>query len=85
MKITGKGNIFQIAVPGLFVILFLAVYGCSDKPSKPAPRPAVQPAVKTVQEKNDVLKAMEAMQETVQEGYVYDKRHRRDPFVPLIV
>ncbi len=88
MRITGKRNkaVFKAAFQGVFLVACFVFYGCGpDVPTRPAPKPAVKPSAKSVQEKNDALKAMQALQEPVQGGYIYDQRHRRDPFVPLIV
>ena len=69
----------------LISVLFLS-YGCSDQPSsppvqvaqtQPAAAPASQPAVP--QPEAEVQEVPE------QTGYVYERRDRRDPFVPLIV
>jgi len=68
------------------VMIILAGYGCGDKTSsrpvkKAAPPKAVQPVpAPAVADADAALKDMAA-----HEGYIYQQRDRRDPFVPLIV
>ncbi len=68
------------------VILIMAGYGCGDKPasgpsSLQAPVKAQQPASAAASPD-----AVADPQETsAHEGYVYQHRDRRDPFVPLIM
>lgn len=70
----------------ILISVLLSSYGCSDQPASPpaqvpqtqrAAVPAAQPAVP--QPKAEELEVPEKT------GYVYDRRDRRDPFVPLIV
>jgi Tfp pilus assembly protein PilP len=67
------------------VMIILAGYGCGDKtPSKPvkkvAPPRAIQPVAPAASDTDAALQDMAA-----HEGYIYQQRDRRDPFVPLIV
>jgi Tfp pilus assembly protein PilP len=67
-------------------IIIMAVYGCGDKtPTKPvrqaAPAKAVQPVTTSAAPEADA--ALQDM--AAHEGYVYQQRDRRDPFVPLVV
>ena len=68
------------------VMIILAGYGCGDKPSsrpvkKAAPAKVVKSATApSTAEADAVQKDMAA-----HEGYIYQQRDRRDPFVPLIV
>ncbi len=59
----------------------LFAYGCGDKPPKPpvatAPKPAA--AVQPAPPQAEVAEA-----EPEQQGYIYDRRNRRDPFLALI-
>ena len=77
-----------------FVILTLAsffYYGCGgeEKVSSVArKRPVAKPVAKKAGKKTD--KALQAEEEAIraalkQEGYVYQRRGRRDPFTPLIM
>ncbi len=70
----------------VMVMMILGGYGCGDKtPARPvkkvAPPKAVQPVpAQAAAEADTALQDMAA-----HEGYVYQQRDRRDPFVPLIV
>lgn len=71
--------IFQSAV---FLVLF-SFYGCSGKPSSP---PTVAQSATNTGARNTAPQPETAIEETsVQEGYIYQQRKRRDPFIPLIV
>jgi type IV pilus assembly protein PilP len=71
----------------VMISLLFSSYGCSDQPSSPpvqvaqtlpvAAAPASQPSVAQPE-----AEALEVPEPT---GYIYDRRDRRDPFVPLIV
>jgi Tfp pilus assembly protein PilP len=68
------------------VMIILAGYGCGDKtPSRPvkkvAPPKAIQPVPAPAASDTDA--ALQDM--AAHEGYIYQQRDRRDPFVPLIV
>ncbi len=83
----GKNRVlkFQEIILPLFMIALFSFYGCSDKPQPRPVQTAVTPA-KTIEKKVEEMQAMAAIQEpAVQEGYIYDERERRDPFIPLIV
>lgn len=80
-------NIIQIKLlAAAMVMLIVAGYGCGDKkPARPVkqatPPKAVQPvATSPAPEEDAALQDMAA-----HEGYIYQQRDRRDPFVPLIV
>lgn len=73
-------------ISGLCMIALFSLSGCSDEPPGLAANKVVKPPVKNVQDNTAALKAAASIQETsVQEGYIYDRRDRRDPFIPLIV
>ncbi len=64
-----------------------SLYGCNDNTPKPLPvqTPKTQ-SVKNAVSPPAAVQTGEAVQKAPQqEGYVYDRRDRRDPFVPLIV
>jgi Tfp pilus assembly protein PilP len=79
-------NINQVKLcAAAMAILIIAGYGCGDKtPTKPvkqaAPAKAVQPVTASAAPEADAAQDMAA-----HEGYVYQQRDRRDPFVPLVV
>ena len=84
MKIWNITHIKLIA--SAMMIIMLAGYGCGDKtPSRPvkkvAPPKAIQPVAATPAASDEE----EALQDMGHEGYIYQQRDRRDPFVPLIV
>ncbi|UCD36411.1 MAG: pilus assembly protein PilP [Nitrospiraceae bacterium] len=64
------------------VLVFLS--GCSEKPAPP-PAKTVKPASTAGTAAPVPQPADEALETGEQEGYVYERRDRRDPFVPLIV
>ena len=80
-------NITHIKVlAAAMVMIILAGYGCGDKtPSSPVKKAATPKAVKPVPASAiaDTDAALKNM--AVHEGYIYQQRDRRDPFVPLIV
>ncbi len=66
------------------VLFLVSLYGCSNQPPaspvKKAPVKSVSPAAQPLAAPETVV------EETPEhEGYVYERRDRRDPFVPLIV
>ncbi len=70
----------------LLMIALFSFFGCSDKPQPRPVQTAVTPPVKAIEKKVEEMQAMAAIQEpSVHEGYIYDQRERRDPFIPLIV
>ncbi len=80
MKFTGYFFIFLTLISLLF-------YGCGGE-KKQAPAALKTPAVKKV--KKEINKVSQDEEEAIQaalkqEGYVYQRRDRRDPFTPLIV
>jgi Tfp pilus assembly protein PilP len=84
-KISGRGRIKRtekliMVSLAVAVLIFPALSGC--KKSSAPPVTAAKPAEPA---KAD-LQAETAVQETPknEQGYVYDRRDRRDPFVPLI-
>ena len=72
--------IFQSAV---FLVLF-SFYGCSSKPSSP-PATIAQNATNTGARYAAPQPETAIKETSVQEGYIYQQRERRDPFIPLIV
>jgi Tfp pilus assembly protein PilP len=76
---------FFVIFYSALIVVFFSFYGCSDKPSSP---PAIiaqtQSAAATVS--NPVIPQPESVVEetSIQKGYIYQQRDRRDPFVPLI-
>jgi Tfp pilus assembly protein PilP len=68
------------------IILVLSFYGCKDKPSAPPARtPQKQGTVNTGSQPVAAQPEAVAEEAPEQEGYVYQQRDRRDPFIPLIV
>jgi type IV pilus assembly protein PilP len=73
----------------LFAILIVAPYlffGCSNQPAPPPAR--VTPQAKSpapVPQAAAPQPSEEGMEASQQEGYIYQRRDRRDPFVPLVV
>ncbi|MDH4028374.1 MAG: pilus assembly protein PilP [Nitrospirota bacterium] len=84
MKDNGKNNqaILSMAFIALLILAVSAFYGCE---SKPKPSAAIKAA--TPVQAGDVLPATPAELQATddQQGYIYDQRGRRDPFVPLII
>ena len=65
---------------GILALLFI-VYGCGDSPPSPAKPVAVKPPAAVQPAPPSAVADEEAPE---QQGYVYDRRNRRDPFLPLI-
>ncbi len=76
-------GILKQCLGGILVLLFSA-YGCGD--SKPPVRPAanVQPAA-AQQAAQPPLAELLAEDTSTQQGYIYERKNRRDPFIPLIL
>ncbi|MDH3258952.1 MAG: pilus assembly protein PilP [Deltaproteobacteria bacterium] len=70
----------------VIIISLIPIYGCSNKPSPPpaqvAKKQAAGTAVSPTAAPGPEVVVEEAPQ---QEGYIYQQKDRRDPFVPLIV
>ncbi len=62
-----------------------AFYGCSDDSSAPPVTTAVKPVVNVIAPAVLPVEAVPEIKESEQEGYVYDRRGRRDPFSSLII
>ena len=68
------------------VMIIMAGYGCGDKtPARPvrqaSPPKTVQPAITPATPEAEAI----AQDMVAHEGYIYQQRDRRDPFIPLIV
>ncbi len=70
----------------VFIISLIAFYGCSNKPSPQSAQVAKKQSAGTAVS-TAAAPAPEAVVEEApqQEGYIYQHRDRRDPFIPLIV
>lgn len=66
------------------LILLVLFYGCKDKPAPP-PAQTQQKQVNTGSLPATTQTETVAEEASEPEGYVYQQRDRRDPFVPLIV
>ncbi len=81
----------KITLSFLIVLTLVSfLYGCGEKEkalSVARKKPAVKPVAQKAQKEVDKLQAEEeAIRAALkQEGYVYQRRGRRDPFTPLIV
>ena len=72
---------FRVTCIVVLITALFVFYGCG---SPPPPRPI--PAVKKVQKTVDVVETKTALKGTkFEDGYVYEQRNRRDPFMTLIV
>jgi Tfp pilus assembly protein PilP len=79
-------GIFSYCIGGLLVLIVTA-YGCSDTPptvrkappAKTAQQAAAQPAAQPP------LAELLADDTLMQKGYIYERKNRRDPFIPLIL
>ncbi len=68
------------------IIFALSLNGCKDQPATPpAQTPQKQGAANTDSQPAAPQPGTVAEEALEQEGYVYQQRDRRDPFVPLIV
>lgn len=68
------------------IIILSSFYGCSNKPSAPPQAAQPQSAINTAGPAAAPQPEVAAVQTAPeQEGYIYQQRDRRDPFVPLIV
>lgn len=78
------GSLSTLLLSGLIFVLF-SMYGCGNKTAAPPAQTAKPQGVITTAQA-PVPQPDSSIEETVtQEGYIYDQRDRRDPFVPLIV
>jgi Tfp pilus assembly protein PilP len=73
-------------VAAAFLMIIMTVYGCGDTTpvktvGKAVPPKAVTPSSPSVETETEAV--LQDMAE--HEGYIYQQRDRRDPFVPLIV
>ena len=78
-------GIFRYFIGGLLVLIFTA-YGCSDTPPtvrQAPPTNTAQPAA-AQQAAQPPLAELLADDTLMQKGYIYDRKDRRDPFIPLI-
>ena len=72
---------FRVTFIVVSIAALLAFYGCGSPPP-PTPAPVVQQVQKTV----DVSETETALKGTkFEDGYVYEQRNRRDPFISLLV
>jgi type IV pilus assembly protein PilP len=62
------------------------MYGCSDKPAQLPFKKAQKQNAQPVQKQAEApLSEILYDDKVLEKGYVYDRRDRRDPFVPLII
>ena len=72
---------FRVTLIAIFIAAFFAFYGCGSPPP-PKPKPVVKKVEKTV----DTSQVETALKGTkFEDGYIYEQRNRRDPFLTLIV
>lgn len=72
---------FRVKLIAVSITAVFAFYGCE---SPPPPKPT--PVVKKVQKTVDVTEAGAVLKGTkFDDGYVYEQRNRRDPFIALVV
>jgi Tfp pilus assembly protein PilP len=79
-------SLFKVIVPVLITGLF-AFYGCKGTQAPPPAAKAVKPQpIQTAGSSIQQPQAESAVEDTLPvEGYIYDQRDRRDPFIPLIL
>jgi Tfp pilus assembly protein PilP len=78
---TSKMNLIITAL----ALLIISGYGCGDKmPERPVSKAPLQSA-QSAAASADTQQAQAQEDSAASEGYVYQQRDRRDPFVPLIV
>ena len=72
---------FRVIFITVLITVLFAFYGC-ESPPPPKPKPVVQKVQKAVDafETEMVLKGTK-----FEDGYLYEQRNRRDPFIALIV
>ncbi len=76
-------NIFLIS--GLLAAAIL-LSGCGDKKvPRPAPKAAAPKSVPAAPPPQPTATAIIAEDAPVQQGYIYERNNRRDPFVPLVI
>ncbi len=81
IRLNNKINIMSAAL----LIVIMSVYGCGDKTPVKAVGKSVPPKTAQPSPSSNVPETEAALRETAEhEGYVYQQRDRRDPFVPLI-
>lgn len=72
---------FRVTLIAVLITAFFALYGCS---SPPPPRP--KPVAKKAQRTSDASKTDTVLKGTkFEDGYLYEQRNRRDPFITLVV
>ncbi len=77
---------YDMILRGALIIISIAIIGCSNKPSSPPAQVAQSQSAKDTAKETAAPQPEATVQETPEpEGYVYQQRDRRDPFVPLIV
>ncbi len=72
---------------GLLLVLLFAAYGCSDS-QPPVQQPSsvnTAPSTAVQQAAQPPLAELLADDTSLQQGYIYDRKSRRDPFIPLIL
>ena len=72
---------FKLTLTSVLIAAFFAFYGCgSPPPTKP------KPVVKNIQKTVDASQTETVLKGTkFEDGYEYEQRNRRDPFMTLIV
>jgi len=72
---------FRVTFIAVLITVLFVFYGCG---SPPPPMP--KPVVKKVQETVDVANTETILKGTkFEDGYLYEQRNRRDPFITLVV
>jgi len=69
----------------LIIISLIPFYGCSNKPSPPPAQEAKKQTAVTAVSPTAAPAEVVDEEAPQQEGYIYQQKDRRDPFVPLIV
>ncbi|GBE03488.1 Pilus assembly protein, PilP [bacterium BMS3Abin09] len=71
---------YRVTLITALITAVFAFYGCESPPPPP------KPVVKKIQNTVDVSKTETALKGTkFEDGYLYEQRNRRDPFVALVV
>lgn len=76
---------FTIVFYSMFILIIFTFYSCGRKPSLPPQQTANQQIVKSTPDELITKRIDESEVTPSQEGYIYQPRDRRDPFVPLIM
>jgi Tfp pilus assembly protein PilP len=84
MFIEEKMKVFTIFFG--MIVMVVTLYGCKSEPVPQLPKATKTTEVTQSEARVSLLQSEAEIQETVQTGgYIYDRKNRRDPFVPLII